>query len=236
MNSYIKAVTCLDSDAVASAIDRKPAWLEWAEPSGRNALHYLCGVVTGGERRKVDASLKVLKMLLASGMDINAIHEIPDDRCVFPATPLWYAYTRGRNRALYEYLLKKGADPSNCWWAIAWYDDVEAGKLWLRYGADFDKKPNFLDQLFLGTFQWKKYKFAEWLLDQGADVNTPGPDGVTALMLAVKRKEEDVIKLLIARRGDPDRVDEQGISARILAETNGPKRLLQLLVPLRKKS
>lgn len=228
MNSYIRAVTSLDKDHVARMLDGNAKWLTWAEPSGKNALHYLCGVGPSDDPEKAYASLAILKLLLKRGMDINSVHRIDDKNCnFFPATPLWYAYTRGRNEKLYKYLLKRGADPSNCWWAIAWYDDVAAGKLWQRHGAKVDEKPS-LNELFLGSFQWRKYKFADWVLAEGADVNVPGPKALTALMLAVKRKDEDAIKFLIERGADPDKTNDEGISARMIAERTGPKRLLNL--------
>src|SRR5688500_7049509 len=133
MNAYIKAVVGLDLPTVQEYLSKGPRWRDWAEPSGKNALHYLCGVGPSSDPEKAEASLRILKLLLKNGMDINSIHRIEEkNRNYFPATPLWYAYTRGRNEKLYKYLLKQGADPSHCWWAIAWYDDVAAGKLWLK--------------------------------------------------------------------------------------------------------
>jgi ankyrin repeat protein len=162
-------------------------------------------------------------------IDINSVHRIEEKNCgFFPATPLWYAYTRGRNEKLYKYLLKNGADPSHCWWAIAWYDDVKAGELWLKHGATLGKDPG-LDELFLGTFAWKKYAFARWLVDKGAHVNARGPRGLTALMLAVKRKNEDAIKWLVSAAADPDLEGDDGTSARKIARMKGPKRIMELL-------
>lgn len=227
MNSYIKAIKALDRTAVEQMLSAKPDWLKWKEPTGKNALHYLCGMGPMNANA-ADEALAILKLLLKSGMDINSIHNIPDKNCDFPATPLWYAYTRGRNENLYKYLLKKGADPSHCWWAIAWYDDVAAGKLWLKHGAQIHERPS-LDDLFLGSFQWKKYRFAEWLLRLGADVNAAGPHGLIALMLAVKRKDEAGIKLLMRYGADAGRENDQGVSARKLAASKGPKRILNLL-------
>ena len=228
MNKFIQAITNLDLTEVENLLQR-PKWRNWAEPSGKNALHYLCGRKSTGSREE-DLSLEILKLLLKSGMDINSPHRIEGANCdAFPATPLWYAYTRARNESLYKYLLKMGADPSGCWWAIAWYDDVKAGEVWLKHGAKIDKNPT-LDELFLGTFQWKKYAFAKWLLNKRADVNARGPDGITALMLAVKRKDEDSIRWLVDAGADADLENEHGLSARRIAESKGPRRLLDLLV------
>jgi ankyrin repeat protein len=228
MNRFITAVTSLDFAAVKKFVD-EPKWRDWVEPSGKNSLHYLCGTPVADVPQDADTALKILKLLLNSGMDINSVHRIEEKNCgIFPATPLWYAYTRGRNEKLYKYLLKKGADPSNCWWAIAWYDDVVAGKLWLKHGANINEKPS-LDELFLGAFQWKKYRFAEWLLEQGADVNATGPAGQTALMLALKRKDGELIQWLISSGADPDKQAKDGSSPRKLAAAKGPKRLAVLL-------
>jgi len=228
MNKFITAVKNLDLEEVKSITAKDPRWLEWTEPSGKNALHYLCAVSTSGNPAKAETSLKILKFLLAGGMDINSVHKIPDQNCGhFPATPLWYAYTRGRNAKLYKHLLKNRANPENCLWAIAGYDDIDAAKLWLVHGAKIDKNPS-LNDLFLGSFAWRKYNFAEWLLKRGADANAPGPRGLTALMWAVKRKEEDTIAMLMKYGADPDKKSEDGMSARELAKEKGPKRLAKL--------
>ena len=230
MNRFITAVVSLD-DSLVRELLKEPKWATWAEPSGKSALHYLCGV-RPKNKLEATASLKILRLLLKSGMDINSPHRIEGQNCdSFPASPLWYAYTRGRNETLYKYLLKDGCDTRGCWWAIAWYDDVKSGELWLKHGAKIDENPT-LDELFLGTFQWKKYAFAKWLLEKGADVNARGPRGLTALMLAVKRKDEDSIRWLIDTGADPDIRSDDGTSARAIAESKGPKRLLHLLSDL----
>lgn len=232
MNKYIEAIKALDVEKVKDILRSDPKWIAWAEPTGKNALHYLSGIVVGEDKAKSDASLVILKLLLKSGMDMDSVHRIEEKNCdPFRATPLWYAYTRGRNEKLYKYLLKQGADTANCWWAIAWYDDTAAGKLWTKHGAKIDHFPT-LDELFLGAFHWKKLNFASWLLEMGADVNAVDAKGDTPLHLAVNRKDGDRVKWLIDRGADPGRLNRRGMSVRMLAEQNGPKRLLTLLGPI----
>lgn len=228
MNKFIESIKALDSDTVAAMIERDPKWITWAEPNGKNALHYLCGVSVGDDAAKSATSLAILKLLLEKGMDINSIQRIEEKNCdYFPATPLWYAYTRGRNEKIYKYLLKNGADSRNCWWAIAWYDDIAAGKLWLKHGAKIDENPT-LDELFLGSFAWKKLNFAYWLIGQGADVSAADDQGNTALMTAVKRKDEQDIKRLVKLGADADMPNAKGVTARQIAIDKGPKRLLEM--------
>ena len=188
MNKFITTVTDLNVDAVKGLFENTK-WAGWAEPTGKNALHYLCGVPVGDDKERATRSLVIAKMLIEGGIDINSVHNIPDDGGIFPATPLWYAYTRGRNEKVYRYLLEHGAKPDNCWWAMAWYDDVEAAELFLSHGAKLDKK--LLDNIFVTTIYGKKFKFAWWALGRGADVDAFAPQGVNALMIAVKRKDEN---------------------------------------------
>jgi len=229
MNKFIKAVKELDLDSIREMTRKDPKWFRWSEPSGKNALHYLCGLNVSDDPAGADASLEIMKFLLAGGMDIDSVHRIEEKNCgYFPATPLWYAYAKGRNEKIYKYLLKKGANPDNCMWAISWNDDVEAAKLFIKHGAKLGENPG-LNDLFLGAFAWRKYKFAEWLLTEGADVDAPGPRGMTALMFAVKRKEEDTIRMLLKYGADPDKKSDEGLSARKLAEEKGPRRIADLL-------
>src|SRR6185295_17536780 len=106
MNKFITAIKELDLEAVKEITAKDPKWLKWTDPTGKNALHFLGGVSIGDDRKKVETSLKILQLRLAKGMDIDSIQLINDENCDFPATPLWYAYTRGRNEKLYKYLLR----------------------------------------------------------------------------------------------------------------------------------
>src|SRR5678815_3753045 len=107
MNKYVEAIKDLDLETVEDMLKKEPKWLDWAEPTGKNALHYLCGLRVGDHAANAQTSLDILKLLLKRGMDINSVYRIEEKgRDFFPATPLWYAYTRGQNKKLYKYLLK----------------------------------------------------------------------------------------------------------------------------------
>jgi ankyrin repeat protein len=228
MNKFIKAIKSLDLASIKELLQQQPEWIEWQEEGGKNALHYLCGVNVSDDPQKAETSLQILKLLLKAGMNINSIHTIKGEGCDFFATPLWYAYTRGRNEKLYTYLLKQGADPDNCMFAIAWNDDVKAAELFKKYGATIENN-NGVDTPFLAAFNWKRFKTAAWFLKNGANVNATDNDGNTALFYAVKRTYPvEQIQLLLQYGADPNKENKAGLSPKQLAEQNRQKKILSL--------
>lgn len=223
MNKLITAVTNLDIERVKELFQKDPKWIGWSEKDGKNALHYLCGLNISNDPKKVEASFGILKLLLKSGVDINSVHNIPDKNCDFPATPLWYAYTRGRNEKIYTYLLKNGADPNHCMFAIAWYDDAKAAALFKKHGASIHDVSG-KDNPFLASIGWRKFQMAEWFLKNGADVNFADEKGNTALFYAVKREyDAEHIKMLLKFGADPGKKNNDGISPKMLAKPNKQK-------------
>ena len=89
MNQFVVALRSFDLDAVKKKVKINPDWLKWRDESGRNALHIVCSKNPGKDKKAAQSALAVVQFLIRSGMDINSIHEIPDDNSIFPATPLW---------------------------------------------------------------------------------------------------------------------------------------------------
>lgn len=233
MNKFIRAVKHLDLTSIEEILQKDSKWIKWSEDSGKNALHYLCGLDVSKDPRKVEMSLQILKLLLKRGTDINSVHKIPDEGGIFPATPLWYAYTRGRNEKLFTYLLENGAKPDHCMFAIAWYDDVKSANLFKKYGAKIHDETGG-DAPFLAAFMWKKFNMAEWFLKNGGDINFADSEGNTALFYAVKRKYEiEHLKLLLQFGADFNKENKDGISPQKLAELTGQKKILNLFSSVR---
>ena len=228
MNKFITAIKNLDLVSVKELLEKDPQWIQWAEKDGKNALHFLCAVPVSNSTIKSKTSLAILKLLLKKGIDINSVHRIPEKNGFFPGTPLWYAYTRGRNEKLFSYLLKIGAEPNHCMFAIAWYDDAKSASLFKKYGAttvDLEGK----DTPFFAAFHWKKFNMTEWFLKNGADVNFADSKGNTALFYAVKRKwEPDWFKLLLKFEADIHKENKEGVSPKKLAEMNKQRKVLSM--------
>ena len=228
MNKYIDALKSLDFGSLRELLAKKPEWIQWQEVDGKNGLHYLCGVPLPNEVKKQKLSLEILKFLLKNGMNMNSIHRIEDPDCIFPATPLWYAYAKGRNEKIYPFLLARGADPENCMFAIAWNDDVKAAALFKKHGAKIEKADG-KDTPFLAAFMWRRFRVAEWFLRHGANPNVQDPKGNSALFYAVKRKYDmDKIALLLKNGADIHLQNNEGISPKKLAESNRQRNMLKL--------
>jgi hypothetical protein len=52
MNNYIHAIKELDIGSIEEFLKRGSKWIEWSEPTGKNALHYLCGVGPSSDPEK----------------------------------------------------------------------------------------------------------------------------------------------------------------------------------------
>ncbi|MFI5156140.1 MAG: ankyrin repeat domain-containing protein [Chitinophagales bacterium] len=228
MNRYINAIRSLDFDSLKDLLAKKPGWIQWQEEDGKNGLHFLCGVPVTDNLKNQKLSLEMLKFLLKKGMNMNSIHKIAGPDCIFPATPLWYAYAKGRNEKIYSFLLAQDADPENCMFAIAWNDDIKAAALFKKYSAKIEKGDG-KDTPFPAAFMWKRFKVAEWFLRNGANPNARDHKGNAALFYAVKRKYDlEKIELLLKNRADMHLKNVEGISPGAIAESNRQKNILKV--------
>lgn len=123
-----------DANAAQAILAKNPDLVQARDARGRNALH-LCAARALAAGQSPAASLETAKTLLDAGADVNAVHEIPDDGEIFPATALWYALARGQNRALASFLLSAGANADHCLWAAVWAGDIESARMLLQAGS-----------------------------------------------------------------------------------------------------
>ena len=136
---------------------------------------------------------------------------------MFPATALWYALAWGRNRPLASFLLKSGADPDHCMFALAYADDLASAKILRRHGAGIEEMFGGETPL-IHAIRHRRARFAAWLLKEGANANTRDRRGMSALHHAVRRRLPDaILKKLLEAGADTNAVATDGTSVAQLA-------------------
>jgi ankyrin repeat protein len=209
---------------VAAMAHARPELVALRDDRQRTALH-VCARRQPKSPAEAKRALATAKALVAAGADVEAIHEIPDDGELFPATTVWQALVWGRNRALGAYLLARGADANHCLFGLVWNDDLAAAKLVRRHGAQLDELGHGETPLIYAV-RHERVRLVAWLLEQGADPNVPDRRGFTALHHAV-RKRLPTATLCLLRRSGADVHAKAGDGATIASlATRAQRRLL----------
>jgi ankyrin repeat protein len=203
---------------VAAALRAQPELIAFTDKRGRNLLHLCCGVHVAKKGLKAASSTRTCDALLEAGLDLN--REAFSEGS-WKATPLWYAVSRGENRALARHLLERGADPDHCLWAAAFRDDVATIRLLLDHGAPIDAVAED-ETPFLSAVKTSHFLAAEELLKRGADVNFRDSRGMTALHYMLK-KDSDKRHFRMVLRFEP-RGDIPNAEGKTAAELMSKKR------------
>jgi ankyrin repeat protein len=169
--------------------------------------------------------LDQLKRHIAWGTDV--LSPLPDGR-----TPLQIAAADGRE-VFVELLLKAGADPEarGADGHTALETALINGRIQVATLLAPRKKPIDANGLLLvlarnGTRD--RYALA-FVLQRGADLNARGPDGDSALLIAVRRNDRVFVRHLLDRGADPYVTDANGKSALAVAEELGHEDVARLL-------
>ena len=185
-----EAVKLADAGMVKMLLDAG-AGLEGANPDGETAL--MLAIKTG--------DLPVVDMLVKAGANVNVTEKFHNQ------TPLMYAAAAARNAgALVKLLLSKDANIR----PRALYSDWPS-QITSEPRAQYRPTGGLTALLYAARSGC--YDCVEAMIEHGADVNVPTPEGVTPLMTALDNDHNDVAKLLLDRGANPHLWDWWGRTA-----------------------
>lgn len=174
------------------AADAEP---EGANPDGQTAL--MLAIRTG--------ETAVVEMLIDAGADVNTVESFRNQ------TPLMWAAAASRNAGeTVRLLLAEGAE-------------VEPRSLYLDWPNQITAEPRAQYRpvggltALLYAARGGCFDCVGALIDAGADVNRPTPEGITALMLALDNDHNEVARLLLDRGANPELWDWWGRTALYIA-------------------
>ncbi len=160
--------------------------------------------------------VEIVKLLLSKGADIKHVNEVG-------FTVLAFAARQGSVKSV-EVLLSYGMIDVNCQ-----IKNTMTALIWAAHA-----KPEQLDiQGPVDPMEIKQKMFdtVSLLLENGADVNAIGKDGITALITAVNKKDNlEIIELLLKYKADVNAKDNGGITALMVAVFKDQEDAFKLLI------
>jgi ankyrin repeat protein len=136
---------------------------------------------------------------------------------------------RRENRAIYEYLISKGANPDP--WSCARVGDIE------RLDAILTKDSSMLDFttgsgdiLLTGAAKSGSLACLSLLLSLRLDANATDASGATALMYAAGQGREDMIEKLLDFAAEINASDDRGMTPLRFAELRGHGEIVEFLM------
>ena len=161
--------------------------------------------------------IKIIRLLLYAGADINAIVG-----CA--GTPLHRAAENARI-PLAQFLLKSGAaidsrneDQRTPLMSAIWEDQTPMFELLLSAGADINVRDSQGETPLMLAIQRGRQTISERLIEVGANLDLVDNEALTALMFAVERGHKTIVEQLIAAGADINLCDRHGNNALTHAE------------------
>ena len=176
-----------DAAAVKKILTLAPELAKATDPQGRTALHMACAVKPGSAKLGEAHGIKTVTTLLAAGDGLENAVPMGEDEGDFRATPLWYAVSRGENRPLVRFLLKRGADASYSLWAAVWRDDARLCRELIAAKPHLNLRAHGETPIFFAA-RLKRLRALDVLIEAGADPAIADKRGRDAVDIAKARR------------------------------------------------
>jgi ankyrin repeat protein len=173
-------------------------------------------------------SIKMVKLLLEKGTDINAAGL---------RTPLQTAIQEGP-RDIFDLLIQSGADVNakdrlgfTPMYMAIYNKDLDYMKILIANGADVNTKYPGGETLLQAASVTGKTEVVQFLLEKGADINAKDNTGWTALLRAARSADANMVELLLDKGAEIDARDNKyGFTALQYAARLGYKKVAKLLI------
>jgi hypothetical protein len=219
----IEAVKNLDLAGTKKILAAKPELEKVWNDQGRNLLHIACSVECEDIGKPKSAAVRMVAFLLDRGFDIEEDGGAGPDLC----KPIWFATAKGRNKAVVQLLIDRGAKPNGLY-AAGWWEDIDILNLLIDAGADKEVVVGVTP--FLACWGWQRFKAAKALALKGANVNVQDARGRTALHIGVEKEFDPALLTWLVKHGaSPDIPDREGVTARLKASRKRNKKFLAAL-------
>jgi ankyrin repeat protein len=204
---------------VEKAMAQRPDFAKDRDSGGLTALQCAAGSRYPGAKL-----LDIARLLLDAGADLGArtqswSHEV--DAAYFAAS--------AKNKAIFELLLERGADPTEALVPALWNARPDFAELALAHGAVADRAVSNGKPLLNDLIRWGQIPSTIWLLAHGASPDIPDQDGWTAVHQAASRGNERMLRAVLDAGGDATRRDKLGHTAYDVSRIMNRQKLVSLL-------
>jgi len=210
-----------DCRLVERTLRERPGFARERDHGGLTALQCAAGSRMP-KARIVDAA----RLLLDAGAEVNA-----RTRSFAHAVDAPYFAAGANNRAMFELLLERGADPTEALSHAVWGKHFELADLALARGGDADRATANGKPLLNDLIRWGQIPQMMWLLERRASPNVPDGEGWTAVHQAASRGNARMLRAVLDAGGDLTRRDHRRLKPLDVARRTKRQKLVGMLTP-----
>jgi len=189
-----------DLKSFEKALAKRPTLANDRDVGGLTALQ-----CAAGSKMPKAETLEIARILLDAGADLG----VKTKSWSSEVDAVYFAVS-SKNRAIFELLLDRGADPTEALTPAVWNFKEELAQIAIDRGGHPDRATADGQPLLNNLVRWGQFRPAKWLLAHGASPNIADRRGWTAMHQAASRGNEKMLRALLEAGGDLKRKDREG--------------------------